>query len=239
MIWSVVVVAKGMWPVTQRCLETLLETTNGKTLDLIYLDNGMPASENSWEQAVKWSWETYKCKVLKFEKAVSLAHAWNVGFGMTYAQYCTDGAVLFINNDLIFKKSGWLEQFEIELRKEDVGITGMLGMSWFFTPFIQGSIFAIRPKQFYAGGEVGFDERFVFTCEETDINCRIQRDGYKISQLPHLKNEYIEHMEGATRNYYRSETTAYQRLAHISRLEYSYKWLSKLGPGSGAARIDD
>lgn len=240
MIWSVIVVGKGMWPVTQRCLETLLETTKGRTLDLIYLDNGSPAGEDSWERAVKWSWETYRCKILKFDPpGVSLAHAWNVGFGMTYAQYHPEGRILILNNDLFFKKAGWLDQLEVELSFEGIGITGPRGMSWFFSSFIQGSIFAFRPEMFYAGGETGFDERFVFTCEEVDFNQRIQRDGYRISQLPHLMGEYIEHLEGATRNYYRDETTNYLRLSQLSRLEYCHKYLGKLGEGSGAARIDD
>ena len=228
-MWSCIIVAKGMWPVTERCLSTLLQTTD-RRLELIYVDNGTPVSESpkSWEEMSRWSTErVLPIKMALFEDAVPLARAWNVCLRMS-----TGSKILICNNDLVFHKVGWLEEFEKALDDPAVGIVGVTGMSWQHTAFIQGSIFAIRREDVSPGGQFGFDERFLFTCEEVDFNLRLQRDGKRIQVLEHLKGEYIEHLEGATRNYYKADTTAYQRLAHISRLEFCYKHLGTLGDDS-------
>jgi len=226
MTWSVIVVAKGMWSVTEQFLNTLIETTPNKVLELIYIDNGSPDRE-SWLNFCIWS-VANKDKIVTrpvlLEDSVNLSKAWNLGYQMS-----TQYKILICNNDLIFHKSGWLEAFENELQNQEVGIVGMTGMSWQNVAFIQGSIFAFRLERFLAHGELGFDERFLFTCEEVDFNHRVQLDGYKIRPLDYLKGEYIEHLEGATRNYYKDDLIEYQRLAHISRLEFCYKWLGTLG----------
>src|SRR3990167_6428639 len=220
---SVIVVAKGMWPVTKSFLDTLCETAD-EEIDLIYVENGSP-DYASWNEANQWGMRRSKpMKMYMFEEPVCLAKAWNTAFRMSVGE-----RVLICNNDLIFHRHGWLQAFNMALDDGNVGVVGMTGMSWHNVPFIQGSIFAFRRDMFYVGDEIGFDERFEFTCEEVDFNLRVQQAGKNIVQLPYLRDDgYIEHLEGATRNFYRDQTTNYQRLAHRSRLEFCYKWLDEL-----------
>ncbi len=232
-MFSVIVVAKGMWPVTKNFLDTLCETVD-REIDLIYIENGSP-DFSAWNEACKWA--THRCRPMKmcfFEESVCLAKAWNTAFRMS-----SGDRILICNNDIIFHKTGWFKEFDLALDDEGVGVVGMTGMSWHHVPFIQGSIFAFRREMFYAADEIGFDERFEFTCEEADWCLRIQKTGKRIVQLPHLKGEYIEHLEGATRNFYRDETTNYQRLAHRSRLEFVYKWQNEPLMGDNEIKITD
>lgn len=219
MLWSVVVVAKGMWSFTERCLSSLIQTwPPNDRLEIIYIDNGTPAGEYSWKLASKWSSEkNLPIKMLRFIQPVNLSVAWNAGLDIA-----SGDNLLVINNDLIFHSAGWLEEFSSGLSDSNVGIVGITGMSWSNIPFIQGSIFAFRRDVLDRVGN--FDEQFDFTCEDTDYSKRIQDAGYAIRSYEHLRGSVIEHLEGATRNYYRDDTTKYQLLAHISRIKFCYKW---------------
>lgn len=219
MLWSVIVVAKGMWPFTERCLNSLTQTwPTSDRLEIIYIDNGTPLGENSWQSASVWaSGKQLPVKMLRFVSPVNLSVAWNAGLDIASGEN-----LLVINNDLIFHSPGWLEAFSSGLANLDVGIVGITGMSWSNIPFIQGSIFAFRRDILDRVGN--FDEQFDFTCEDTDFSKRIQDNGYSIKSYEYLRGGVIEHLEGATRNYYRDDTTKYQLLAHISRIKFCYKW---------------
>lgn len=219
-MWSVVVVAKGMWPFTEKCLNGLLQTwvSDDNRAEIVYVDNGTPVSEDSWARASEWAFTCgLPVKLLRFVEPVSLAKAWNEGLSVTIGD-----KLLVINNDLIFHDKTWLQEFEKDLADPKVGATGLNGMSWSGTSFIQGSIFAMRRDIWLKIGQ--YDERFLFTCEEVDYCKRIQDEGYELRYHPELRDKVIEHLEGATRNYYKNDVKEYQRLAHISRLEYGYKW---------------
>lgn len=237
-MWSVITVAKGMWPVTKNFLDSLYETAD-EEIDLIYVENGSP-DYVAWNEVCRWGMDHRQprqpMKMYRFDKSVCLAAAWNTAVTMAVGN-----RILICNNDIVFHRHGWLQAFGSSLDDKSVGIVGMTGMSWHDVPFIQGSIFAFEREMFYVGDEVGFDTRFEFTCEEVDFNLRVQLAGKKIVQLPYLRDEgYIEHLEGATRNFYKSETTNYQRLAHRSRLEFCYKWQNHLASlGDSSIKIDD
>lgn|SRR3990167_7218841 len=232
--WSIVVVAKGMWPVTREFLQSL-RATLPVSVELVYIDNGTPAGEDSWQAASCYLVDTpvtfCPAKMARFEgEGVNLSKAWNTAISMA-----TAARILVCNNDLVFLKPGWLEQFEVALDDMSVGAAGMTGMSWRWVPFLQGSLFAFRKEVFEQVG--GFDERFQFTCEDVDFCKRLQAAGYRIHPIdPPLLGEYVFHHEGATRNYYKQDIVKYQRLAHLSRLEYCYKYFDELG---GQVHIHD
>lgn len=231
--WSVVVVAKGMWKeVTQRFIETLLETDEGLVGEIIYVENGSP-DKDSWHDASSFFAERFiTAKMIWLDKELTLSGAWNTG-----ARVASYQRLLFCNNDLWFTDSGWLSEFDSVLDDEKVGIVGITGMSWMNTPFIQGSLFGVREENLVTGvhgiqndrrslfvTEYGFDERFLFTCEDVDFSKRLQMDGLSIKSLEHLRGTKVHHAEGATRNFYRDDTIDYQRRAHLSRIEFCYKW---------------
>lgn len=233
--WSVVVVAKGMWSVTREFLESLKTTAAPHLLELIYLENGTPPSEDSWQQASCYFADVspvlLSVKMGMFGgEGVCLSKAWNFGISMA-----TSANILLCNNDLVFLKPGWLELFDKALDEPGVGAAGMTGMSWRWIPFLQGSLWGFRRAIYEQVGP--FDERFPFTVEDVDWCKRLKEAGYNIRMIdPPLLGEYVFHHEGATRNYYKQDTVKYQRLAHLSRLEFCYKYFEELG---GNVQIHD
>lgn len=206
---------------TLNFLKTLMDTAGEYLNDVVYVDNGSPdndAYEHVCDFALYRSRPIFK--LIKFDEGVSLSRAWNAGVGV-----CSCDRILISNNDIVFNAPGWLEQFDGGLDNAGIGVVGPTGMSWMGTSFIQGSLFGFRREQFNAGSEIGFDERYLFTCEDVDWCHRLANDGLQILQLPHLITQgVITHLEGATRNYYKEQVKDYQRRAHISRIEYCYKW---------------
>lgn len=228
--WSVVVVARGMWETTQKCLDSLIETKSpDRGLQIFYADNGSPLEEDSWNKFRRWSRNLIDDRrqdvtVMSREftgldgDGVALSRCWNFGARASEGRY-----LLFCNNDIVFNQTGWTQEFESGLNEDGVGAVGLVGMSWLNTPFIQGSLLATTMKVWDKVGE--FDERYLFTCEDTDWCKRMQELGYKIKSYEHLRdNGAIVHSEGSTRNYYKDRTKEMQRRAHISRIEFCYRW---------------
>lgn len=228
-VWSVVVVARGMWETTQQCLDSLIATkSSDRTVQIFYADNGSPIEENSWNKF--WGWMK---KVIDDGRAdvrlmaqgfdgldgdgVTLSKCWNFGAQVTNGKY-----LLFCNNDIVFNQVGWMQEFEDGLNEDKIGAVGLIGMSWLQTPFIQGSLLATTREVWNKVG--GFDERYLFTCEDVDWCRRMQEFGYSIKSYEHLRDSgAIFHSEGSTRNYYKDRTKEMQRRAHISRIEFCYK----------------
>jgi len=229
MTWHVVVVAKGMWSVTQRFLESLRSTWPADVDYIVtYVDNGTPSDEDSWEQSKEWILTNIDRPLVERYQfgppGESLSACWNFAlFDSDYAQYTDVEKVLVCNNDIIFHKPGWLEEFDEALNDQNVGQVGLVGMSWRNVSFIQGAVFALRKDVLEKVGR--FDEQFTFTCEDVDYSKRLQDIGYKIKSFEWLRdNGTIEHLEGATRNHYKDQTKEMQRQAHISRINWCYKW---------------
>lgn len=225
-MWTAVVVAKGMWDITQNFLDTLLETTDpGQIREIVYLDNGTPTGEHSWGSSAEWAKKNDSQTLLVTRMMGpfppwNLSEAWNHGIHMS--RWGND-KVLVCNNDISFHGPGWLNEFEAGLDEEGVGIVGTIGMSWKDTPFIQGSLLGFKRKTFDDVG--GFDTQFEFTCEDVDFAKQVAGRGLGIKAFEKFRDSgTIRHLEGATRNYYKGDTKRYQYLAHLSRLRFCYKW---------------
>lgn len=217
---DIIIVAKGMWNTTRTCLDSLCSTI-GSEIKIIYIDNGTPEGENSYEQFLAWAEENVNKGTVvgyyssKEERPLNLAAAWNKGLENSTAEL-----ILVLNNDLIFREAGWWDEFEAALSDPTIGIVGLNGLSWANVPFIQGSCFAFTRDTLAKVGM--FDPRFEFTTEDVDYSKRIQDIGLSIRSFEHLRPK-IEHLEGATRNHYAGETKHYLELAHISRIRFCYK----------------
>lgn len=218
---SVIVAAKGMWPVTKNCIETLQNTLND-TCELIYLENATPATEDSWQRFSEWavtqaSRQVFSVfKMFRFKTSLPLGAVWNAGIDAAVGD-----PILILNNDIVFHGPGWWQELKQSLDEPGVGIVGLNGLSWHNVPFIQGCAFAVKRETFTRIGN--FDESFPFTCEEVDFCKRIQCAGLTIKSHEHLR-PLIEHLDNATRNYYQSDKEHFAELGHISRIHFCYKW---------------
>jgi len=232
---SIVVVAKGLWPVTERCLETLCDTVDHE-IEIVYVDNGTPPGHDSLEKFMRWSTSRKGLRVQtimypptkmmfmgkEILVGLPLPSCWNAGAALTAT---TGNTLLIINNDLVFKSTGWYSSVNAALSEEGVGIVGLYAMSWHNASFIQGSFLAMRRTTFQRVGL--FNEWLEFTCEDVDFCFRAQKLGYRIKMLPELHDKVI-HLDNTTRNSYPDNRTYFQYKAHESRLRFCYLY-SELG----------
>ncbi len=236
-MWSVVIVAKGLWQYTERCLNSLMQTA--EIGEVVYIDNGTPEADASsvvnfraWADAQKslrnWQQITVPPRQQPwFNGPITvgdpLATCWNRGVRLT-----TGERVLILNNDLVFSQEGWLKEFDRWLDNPQCAVVGLAGMSWHGVGFVQGSCFATRKDVFEKIGY--FDELLEFSCEEVDWNYRAQLAGYIIHACDHLRDR-ISHEDGTTRRYYKDAEWWIMYKAHEARLRFCYKW-PLLGPVS-------
>lgn len=226
--WTAIIVAKGLWQYTERCLNSMIATSSVR--DVVYIDNGTPSDQNSAQDFADWqaAHSDVTCQVLVippheipwWPKPImvgdALSACWNKGIDLAKGD-----RFLVLNNDVAFSQVGWLERFDGELNNPMCGVVGLNGMSWHGTGFVQGSIFGIRRDAWERVGR--FDELLEFSCEEVDWNLRAQQIGFYIRSFEDLRG-VIQHEDGITRRHYKDTEWWVMYKAHEARLRYCYKW---------------
>lgn len=234
MSWSIITVAKGLWPVTQQCLQSMYEhLPQDQQYEVVYIDNGSPEGESGANQYLEWMLEhqdRFMPPVMKvippikrefyrgpaFDYGVGLSTAWNMAVRLSHCD-----KLLFVNNDISFTGGDWLPAFEIKLHDPQCAVVGVRSMSWHNVAFNQGSLFALRRDVYDKVGP--FDERMEFSCEEVDFQYRTIQMGYNNPTCEWLASK-AHHEDGVTRRHYRDAEWYMLFLAHQSRLLFCYKW---------------
>jgi len=226
-MWSFITVARGLWSVTERMLNSLVATCEPGLgeIEIVYLDNGSP-SPSSYESFLQWQLKYPKipARGFKIDHDVSLGSAWNFGIGRRRAEMVAgENYIVLVNNDVTFLQAGWQQALFDALSREGVGVTGLNGMSWNIFNFIQGSFLAFKESTLDVVGP--FDESFEFTCEDVDWCYRANTHGYTLATLESLNGVCIMHHDGTTRHAYGEEFKRHlDLLAAISRLRLCHKW---------------
>lgn len=198
-----------LWDLTVRSVYGILNTAD-QDYELIVLDNGSHSPEYAAQlnrSHVLWG-ELYPhilgFRLLRFDEPNSLAMVWNAGIHQSDGNY-----IILANNDIIYHEKppngqGWmtrlLEPFSWLDRK--IGIVGIQHMSWNHWSFVEGSLFAIPSsfkQEFNVSGDEFtrvFDEEFTFSCEDVDLNARVQGAGYETIQVnsPPLQPVWLQHI---------------------------------------------
>lgn len=233
MSWSIITVAKGLWPVTVQCLQSMYDTLPAEQqYELVYIDNGSPEGEEAANKFLEWSsyhQDRFPSNLVHivpphkmnfygqvFDYGIGLSAAWNIAVSLSHGD-----KLLFVNNDLAFTGADWLPAFESKLRGEQTGVVGVRNMSWHGVAFNQGSLFAMRRDVFNRIGP--FDETLEFTCEEVDYQYRLLKSGFNNPTCEWLVPK-TRHEDGVTRRHYRNAEWYMMFLAHKSRLSFCYKW---------------
>lgn len=194
---SIIVVARGLWDMTKQSIEGLIFTMS-EPWELIFIDNGSKDSTPGEfaRIAPMWKWPNFLgYQFHQYQRAQSLARAWNMGFSLATAQDPPPPYILFANNDIVYYQHGWWDKIRATL-DGDLALTGLQDMSWYKFRFIEGSLLAARTATLQAledGGKL-FDERFKLSCEDVDLSERAQRAGLKIGQVPGLQPELLVHI---------------------------------------------
>lgn len=222
---NVVMVGRGLWPMTLKALEGLIFTMSAPW-KLVFVDNG--SEDETREQFKKiaptWTWQHFCGYDKVFYPAgrpVSLSAAWNRAFGK-----CDPDAeyTLFANNDIVFHQAGWWDRFQ-QLLDDGFSLVGIQEMTWHQFRFVEGSLFAARTSTFEALAEKGkvFDQRFKLSCEDVDLSHRALKAGLKIGQAHGLQPDFLVHIGHQSLQHY-GATEDLLTLMHAAREELCKKW---------------
>lgn len=114
---SLVILTRDKVSLLKQCIESLFEETSYKNFEVIVVDNG------SIEEETFDYFKTLKArpnvKVVRDERPFNFSALNNVG-----VQHCTGDVLGFLNNDLEFVSSAWLEKMVAQAIREDVGAVG-------------------------------------------------------------------------------------------------------------------
>lgn len=189
---SIVVVSRDLWDLTKQSLEGLIFTMS-QPWELIFINNGSKDETKAQFEKIAptWAWSNFVgYKVHHYTKGVSLAAAWNKGYGMAEGDL-----VLFANNDIVYYKHGW---WNILRARVDAGLdlVGIQEMVWGAFRFVEGSLMVAKASTLEALKENGklFDTRFQLGCEDVDLSERFLRAGLKIGQVTGLQPDYLVHI---------------------------------------------
>ncbi len=209
--------------VTENCIHSIIEQTEGVDFDVIIVDNrsNYVTKAMIWNLAQKYNQLTH----LENQGNYSFALACNVGFGASTGEY-----VVFLNNDTVVTRN-WLKQLIMPLADDpSVGIVGpkllypddtlqaggMVFSDLSKVPYhiyqghsgnapylnrprdfqaLTGACFAMRAADFLAVR--GFDPIFVNGCEDIDLCFKIRHVIQKKVRYNPLSTVY--HLEGKTR----------------------------------------
>jgi GT2 family glycosyltransferase len=224
------------------CLNSLVNNTDYKNLEIIVIDNG--SVDNSCN-LIKTKFK--EVKLIELEKNYGFSIAVNLGIKNSKGSY-----VCFLNNDTEMIEKDWLKKLIDFLEKnKEIGACSCISLSYGDNPQATGGWLHIsglklkRPEDKYKITEVdttvgpllltrkeviekiGFlDEGFSpFNWEEVDFCIRAKKAGYKITYIPitkirHLGGKSMEHQE----DIYKFKVTNKNRI-RFKLLNFPLSWL--------------
>lgn len=223
----VIVVARGLWEMTQKSLEGLIFTAD-RNWSLTFMSNGSEdKTVESFEAiAPTWSWQ-YFCgyKFIAMKRHEALSAAWNRCFryGEREAEY-----TIFANNDIYYHKAGWMSRL-IETLEAGADLTGIQHMSWYKFAFLEGSLLAGRTETFRKLVQPGtkyklFDTRFKLSCEDVDLCHSALMLDMSLVPTQGLQPDWLVHLGHQTINAVGQTDKKILDRMHEARRELCRKW---------------
>lgn len=190
----VVMTVKGRRDLTETCFRTMGETLVGEKLPIIVLiDAGRESEEKVWLEDIREWYDLSKLEpVCIFRgEGFGISEAWNFGIQLVAKRIkpSDQDLIWLLNNDVTFKRSGWLKALEDRLLIPGTGMVGTSAMSVFGLPFATGGIWGFRlpvALQVAEDGEI-LDERLNWSCQDVDLSLRIAKAGYTVTHVPGIE----------------------------------------------------
>ncbi len=114
---SLVILTRDKVSLLEQCIESLFERTNYSNFEVVVIDNG------SIEEETLQYFESLKkrahVKVVRDDRPFNFSALNNLG-----VQHCTGEIIGFLNNDLEFTDSLWLEKMVVQAIRKEVGAVG-------------------------------------------------------------------------------------------------------------------
>lgn len=223
MFFSVIIPTHGSLSLLQKCIKTLKRYEKGNNYEVIVIDDGSTAKEQS---LLRNYCRTENIRAILNEQNKGFAHSVNIGCHS--AKQNTD-VYLLCNNDIVFTQPVFSELTSSFITHKEVGVIGALlsypnktvqhaGMHYSehakaflhthknvkesnftvnqprYCIAVTGALFAVRKEAHKVLGE--FNENYFLACEDTEYCLRAWNKNYHVLYNPRVK---AIHLEGGTR----------------------------------------
>jgi glycosyltransferase involved in cell wall biosynthesis len=114
---SLVILTRDKVSLLKQCIESLFQRTTYKNFEVVVIDNGSIEEETfKYFDSLK---KRSNVKIVRDDRPFNFSALNNVG-----VQHCTGEVLGFLNNDLEFTSSSWLEKMVAQAMRREVGAVG-------------------------------------------------------------------------------------------------------------------
>lgn len=194
---------KGKKDLTENCLRTLSRTLErDKIHALAIVDASSPADQIDQIELRGWLGNSTLLLDYKVEEGCGIVYGWNRAIDNLIAltpNIDKEQVNLWIlNNDVVFRKPGWLDRLNDRLSQPGTGVVGSTSMSVFGHNFSTGGIWGFNLAKAVEVAEDGkiLDERLNYCCQDVDISIRLAKVGLPPTHVPgteYVEDPYLEH----------------------------------------------
>ncbi len=238
---AIVMTVRGRKDLTEQCLRSMVATLGSEQVLLSLVDAGegedkiVPSRElNFWIGGLNGPMiETYF-----HESGCGISRGWNLALERVHHFWCEDEINCWLlNNDVVFKKTGWLKLLADRLAVPGTGMVGCYGMSVFGHAFVTGGIWGFRYSDAAAlasveGGKILDEGRFNLSLQDVDLSLRFAKAGYTVTHVPGLEfgeDPYMVHAISSTGLKLHGSEAALRKLREPERRAFIDKWGRKDG----------
>lgn len=182
--------------VTKPFVESLFKTLEKSacTWEVIFLDNGSSDGTVQWLRSQRLE----NTSILESPDNIGFSAGNNIAFKKSKGEH-----VLFMNNDVLFKRDNWLDLFvDVLHRKEKAIIGAELAVNNSLTEF-RGEITSYIVGWCFAGARKAFQEVGVWSeefglgyFEDVELSARFEKEGYELIEF----NPGLEHLGSRSSN---------------------------------------
>ena len=193
-----VMTVKERKDLSRDCLCTMRETL----LSLVPLYIVDASTNNPLTQVEIKAWYGQEAEYLE-NASYGIVAGWNRGMDKVWEKH-PDADVWLVNNDVVFKRQGWLDRLSNRLNiSPDVGVIGDYCNILFGHKFASGGVWGFnlaRARGLAENGKI-LDEQLNFCGQDVDICIRMMKAGFEVNFAEGMEygpDPYILHLESAT-----------------------------------------
>ena len=238
---AIIMTVRGRKDLTAQCLRSMVATLDGEQVLLSLVDAGEGSEKILYSQELNVWLGGLNGPVIEtyfHEPGCGISTGWNIAIERANHYWHNEEMNCWLlNNDVVFKKPGWLKLLAGRLAVPGTGMVGCYGMSVFGHPFVTGGIWGFRYFDASAlvlaegGGDI-LDEHFDKSLQDVDLSLRFAKAGYTVTHVPgleHGEDPYMVHSVSSTGLTLHGSEAALRKLREPERRAFIDKWGRKDG----------
>lgn len=240
MINAIAMTVRGRKDLTKQCLNTLNNTLEEETVVVSLVDAGEGEDRISrYGELDAWMdlLNGYRTVMLmEYVPGTSISQGWNLAMQILALYWNPEETNCWLlNNDVVFKKPGWLKLLADRLAVPGTGMVGCYGMSVFGHPFVTGGIWGFRlcdALRLAENGKILDEEHFNLSLQDVDLSLRFVKAGFTVTHVSGIEfgeDPYLVHGISQTGLALHGSETALRKLREPERRAFIDKWGRKDG----------